>query len=148
MSRIRRFLLCLMMLALPLQGFAAAAMLYCGTGPTHQAVQKAMQIQAATQVSQQSHDHAAAPMMQHDHHAQPTAPEAQAQTDEASDQAQSQLPNASHKCGVCASCCGVLAITDLPQTISAAPLPPSDLAEPFVQISTVSSRQAERPPRV
>lgn len=143
MSRIRRFLLCLMMLALPLQGFAAATMLYCGPGPTHQAMQKAMQIRAAAQMSHQSHDHNAAAMMQHDHHAQPIDTAVQTQTD----QAQAQLPDATHKCGVCAACCSVLALTDVAHAIAVPSLPPSDLAEPFVLIDTVPSRQPEKPPR-
>ncbi|MDP3605752.1 MAG: hypothetical protein Q8R59_08415 [Polaromonas sp.] len=138
MLRIRRFLLCLMMLALPLQGFAAAAMLYCGPGQAHQA----MQTQAATQDSLQSHDHNVA-TMQHDHHAQPIDTAAQTQTD----QAQAQLPDATHKCGVCAACCSVLALTDVAHAIAVPSLPPSDLAEPFVLIDTVPSRQPEKPPR-
>lgn len=142
MSRIRSFLLCLMMLALPLQGFAAAAMLYCGTGPAHQA----MQTQAATQDSQQSHDHAAG-AMQHDHHAQPIDTAAQTQADQPTDQAQAQLPDAAHKCGVCAACCSVLALTDVAHAIAVPSLPPSDLAEPFVLIDTVPSRQPDKPPR-
>ncbi len=138
MLRIRRFLLCLIMLALPLQGFAAAAMLYCGSGPAHQA----MQTQAATQDSLQSHDHAVA-TMQLDHHAQPIDTAVQTQTD----QAQTQLPDATHKCGVCAACCSVLALTDVAHAIAVPSLPPSDLAEPFVLIDTVPSRQPEKPPR-
>jgi hypothetical protein len=140
MLRIRRVLLCLMMLALPLQGFAAAAMLYCGSGPAHQA----MQTQAATQDSLQSHDHTVA-SMQHDHHAQPIDTAAQTQTDQA--QAQAQLPDATHRCGVCAACCSVLALTDVAHAIAVPSLPPSDLAEPFVLIDTVPSRQPEKPPR-
>ncbi len=139
MSRIRRFLLCLMMLALPLQGFAAATMLYCGPGPTHQAMQKAVQM------SHQSHDHNAAAMMQQDHHAQPI--NTAAQTDQFSDQAQAALPDAAHKCGVCAACCSVLALTDVARTIAVPSLPHSDLAEPFVLIDAVPSRQPEKPPR-
>lgn len=139
MLRSRRFLLCLMMLALPLQGFAAAAMLYCGTGANHAATQT--QLDTPT-----SRHHAEAAVAQHDHHSQSI--DAVPQTDLPSDQAQTQLPNASHKCGVCASCCGVLAITDVPRTIAVAPLPPSDLAEPFIRIYTVPLRQAEKPPRV
>ncbi len=145
MSRICRFLLCLMMLALPLQGFAAATMLYCGPGPTHQAMQKTMQVQTAAQMSHQSHDHSAAAVMQHDHHAQPIATTAQAA--QFSDQAQAQLPGAAHKCGVCAACCSVLALTEVAHAVAVPSLPPSDLAEPFVLIDTVPSRQPEKPPR-
>lgn len=142
MSRIRRFLLCLVMLALPLQGFAAAAMLYCGTGPTHQA----MQTHVAPQDSQQAYDHAAA-AIQHDHHVQPIDTATQAYTDPSPDQTQAQLPDAAHKCGVCAACCSVLALTDVARAIAVPSLPPFDLAEPFVLINTVPSRQPEKPPR-
>ncbi len=142
MLRIRRFLLCLMMLALPLQGFAAAAMLYCGTGPAHQA----MQTQSATQDSLQSHDHTVA-TVRHDHHSQPTDTTARTLTDQSTDLAQAQLPDATHKCGVCAACCSVLALTEVAHAIAVPSLPPSDLAEPFVLIDTVPSRQPEKPPR-
>jgi hypothetical protein len=139
MSRIRHFLLCLMMLALPLQGFAAATMLYCGPGPTHQAMQK------AAQKSHQSHGHHASAKMELDHHAQPNG--TAAQTGQSADQAQAQLPDATHKCGVCAACCSVLALSDVAHAIAVPSLPPSDLAEPFVLIDTVPSRQPEKPPR-
>ena len=142
MFTFRRFLLCLMMLALPLQGFAAAAMLYCGPGPTHQAVQA----QGTHQNSQQSH-YQTASVLRLDHHAQPVDTAKQAQTDQSSDQAQSLLPDAAHKCGVCASCCSVLALTEAAHAIAVPSLPPSDLAEPFVLIDTVLSRQPEKPPR-
>ena len=45
MLRFRHLLLCLMMLALPLQGFAAASMLYCGMGSSVQ-VKRVQQLEA------------------------------------------------------------------------------------------------------
>lgn len=122
MFKIRRILLCLLMLALPLQGFAAAAMLYCGTGPAHQA-------------------------MQHTHPGDLVDTALQTQTDLSADQAQAQLPDAAHKCGVCAACCSVLALGNMVHAITAPSLPPADLAEPLVLIDNVPSRQLEKPPR-
>lgn len=135
MLRFRHLLLCLMMLALPLQGFAAASMLYCSSSPSHETVQTQM-IAVAPHLADgmvlQHEPSQAALLVQ--------------QVDKTSD-VQSQLPDATHKCGVCASCCSVVAIADLPRTVAISPSPHADLAEPFVLIHTVPSRQPEKPPR-
>ncbi|MES2510000.1 MAG: hypothetical protein V4625_08725 [Pseudomonadota bacterium] len=137
MSRFRHLLLCLMMLALPLQGFAAASMLYCGMGAGHDA--KAAHIETGY-----DHHHMAdATVMPHDHEKQ----EATAQLGKQSPDSQQQLPDSSHKCGVCAACCSVIAIANFPQTVEVQSSPKANLAEPFVLIHAVPSRLPEKPPR-
>ncbi|MDI1235896.1 MAG: hypothetical protein PSV26_00265 [Polaromonas sp.] len=135
MLRFRHLLLCLLMLALPLQGFAAASMLYCSWSPSHETAQSQM-------IAVEPH-HADGMALQHEHLQAALLVQ---QVDKASD-VQSQLPDATHKCGVCASCCSVVAIADLPRTVAISPSPHADLAEPFVLIDTVPSRQPEKPPR-
>jgi hypothetical protein len=137
MSRFRHLLLCLMMLALPLQGFAAASMLYCGMGTGHDA--KAVQMEMGSS----HHQMADAMVMPHKHDKQNTTAQAAKQ----SPGDQKQLPDSSHKCGVCATCCSVIAITDFPQTVEVQSSPKADLVEPFVLIDTVPSRLPEKPPR-
>ncbi|MES2280116.1 MAG: hypothetical protein V4542_01755 [Pseudomonadota bacterium] len=137
MSRFRHLLLCLMMLALPLQGFAAASMLYCGMGAGNDA--KAAQMEMGS-----SHQHMAdAMVMPHDHEKQDTT----AQVAKQSPDSQKQLPDSSHKCGVCATCCSVIAITDFVATVEVQSSPKADLVEPFVLIHSVPSRFPEKPPR-
>ena len=137
MTRFRQFLLCLMMLALPMQGFAAASMLFCGMAGGHGA--KTEQMDATS-----SHHHTAdSTGMQHDHaeHGKTT------QVAEQSSSAQKQLPDASHKCGVCAACCSVMAISDFPQTAEVQLSPRADLVEPFVLIHAIPSSVPDKPPR-
>jgi hypothetical protein len=135
MLRFRHLLLYLMMLAVPLQGFAAVSMLYCSLNTSHETAQSQM-------IAVAPH-HADGIVLQHEH-SQPAL--LVPQVDETSD-VQSPLPDATHKCGVCASCCSVVAIADLPRTVAISPSPHADLAEPFVLIDTVPSRQPEKPPR-
>ena len=142
MSRFRHLLLCLMLLALPLQGFAAASMLYCGMGVGHAVKAEQMDMSSSPHQIQRAdvigtlglaHDHA-----KHDKTAQAAKP---------SPDGQKQLPDAAHKCGVCAACCSVIAIADFPQTVAVQSSPQADLAEPVVLIDAVPSRLPEKPPR-
>lgn len=127
------------MLALPLQGFASASMLFCGMGVGHD--RKAAQME----VGPSHHQMADAMVMphQHDHEKQ----HATAQVASQSPDSQKQLPDSSHKCGVCAACCSVIAIANFPQTVEVQSSPKANLAEPFVLIHAVPSRLPEKPPR-
>ena len=137
MSRFRYLLLCIIMLALPLQGFAAASMLFCGMGAGHDA--KTAQVEMASS----HHQMADAMVMPHEHQKQDTS----AQIAKQSPDIQKQLPDSSHKCGVCAACCSLIAITDFPLTVEVQSSPKVNLAEPFVLIHAVPSRLPEKPPR-
>ena len=139
MLRFRRLLLCLMMLALPLQGMAAASMLYCGMGDSHHD-----QV-AQVEESASPHHVVVAADMQREHSKLDHTPTADA-SEHASD-SQNQLPDASHKCGVCSTCCSVLAITAFHPTVEVQSSPEADLVEPFVLIHAVPSRLPEKPPR-
>lgn len=137
MLRFRQFLICLVMLALPMQGFAAASMLFCGMGADFGA--KTEQVNVVS-----GHHHAAdATGTQHNHSKQgKTSLVAKQSPDN-----QKQLPDTSHKCGVCAACCSVMAISYFPQTAEVQSSPQADLVEPFVLIHAVTSRLPDRPPR-
>ncbi len=137
MSRFRYLLLCLMMLALPLQGFAAASMLYCGMGPGHDTLAEQMEMNAS------HHQMADGMGMQHEHGEHDTSAQAAIQFPDD----QKQLPDATHKCGVCSACCSVLAISDFPPTVEVQPSSRADPAEPFVLIHAVPSRLPDKPPR-
>lgn len=126
MSRLRLLFAWLVLAAIPLQGFAAASMLFCGMAPGHHA-----QAQAQATVH---HDHAA------HSHAQVV------KTGKAAD-AKSKVPDSSHQCGVCASCCHSAAIVETPRLLAPAPLPQAEVAAPFVAIDLRPSPVPDKPPR-
>ena len=129
MQRFRLFLTWLLLAALPLQGLAAASMLYCSPGvPPVQA-----QVQTGP-AKAQVHEHAS--------HAHPGAELAQT-VDGAN-----QLPDASHQCGVCSACCHLQAMTELSvlQAFSAAPN--TELSEPQLLFQARPLPVPDKPPRV
>lgn len=109
MSTLRLVIAWLLMAALPLQGMAAAAMLFCG--PVHA---------GATQPA--GHDHAS-----HGHGAEhDTASHAHGRTDGADEpssqalqpaldaQATASVVDDGHGCPVCAACCNLVALSEPP----------------------------------
>ena len=135
MPRIRLFLLWLIVAAIPLQGLAAASMLFCGTGAHHAPSQAIELVDGGAIVSTGSHDHAK--------HSHGDAVEVKKATEDTG----KKLPGAEHKCPVCSSCCHSVAITDFPTLVSFAPLPQSETAEPFVLIQPRPSSVPDKPPR-
>lgn len=135
MLRFRTLLLWLMVLALPLQGFAAASMLFCGAG-----------------ASSSSDLVLASPAMAH-HAADNSGVQQKHFRHMGMTDASRQSPDvqkhfgATHKCGACAACCSAVWINELPVTAAAEPPPPSDLFEPIVLIQVVTSPLPEKPPR-
>ena len=137
MSRFRFLLLWLVMAAIPLQGLAAASMLYCGMGAHDVSAQSAVvhgdKTTSATASGENDHS-------KHGH--------AEVSVKKSADNSGSKLPDASHKCGVCASCCHSAAIAEFPRLVAFAPLPQAELAEPFVLIHARPSQVPDKPPRV
>ncbi|MBT2326009.1 hypothetical protein J7E62_27145 [Variovorax paradoxus] len=131
MFDLRAILLWLMMLALPFQGYAAAAMAFCAAEP------------ATESAVGMPHDHA-----EHDH-ASPAqgAAHHHADADVDADHPAAQDPSkSSHKCGTCAAChsVGLMPTLDLPRVHG---LPQADLAEPLHAMTNVSPRIPHKPPR-
>jgi hypothetical protein len=89
----------IIMFAIPVQGFAAASMLFCGQGTSHHAQVAAHQHPTGTS----AHDHAQ------------NQPEFKPALDNGAvtPGAGMKAPDLMHKCSVCASCCNAVA---LPQT--------------------------------
>lgn len=140
MSRFRLFLAWLIVAAIPLQGVAAASMLFCGPGPQHASAQV-----AATQHgkllgavdAKSAHDHA-----EHGHDA-----EVQFKAKNSGEDGSKKLPDITHKCGICASCCHSVAIAEFPQLVAFAPVPQAELDEPIVLIHARPSPVPDKPPR-
>ena len=134
MVNLRAILLWLMMLAVPFQGYAAAAMTFCAPEPTHAS-------------SGAVHDHS-----RHDHGTQGAEHHhADASSDDSADHhdalsAHDDSSDTSHKCGNCASCHSV-GMTPTLDTPILHGLPQADLAEPLRVMATVSPRVPHKPPR-
>ncbi len=134
------------MAAIPLQGFAAGTMLFCkGMGAaTVQAVSHEHAIAQDAMHSQAAHDHA-----KHDHAAPGHGGDAKLAKagDAAKSMADSTQDGSNHTCGVCASCCHVVAISQFSPPLQFTPLPPAQSAEPFVQIHARATPVPDKPPR-
>jgi uncharacterized protein involved in copper resistance len=123
---LRTFLMWLLMLAIPVQGFAASAMLHCGPG--HQRQQQAAAAMDGHEAHAAHHGqrgHSA----HHAEHAMSTAVD-----DIASDDSVAPTSLAAAKCSACAYCCYASAIVGTP---------------PFVDVVTPDTApDAALPPRV
>jgi hypothetical protein len=133
-SCFRLVVACLMMIALPLQGLAAASMLFCGTGQAQHAAISSSDARASV-----GHDHAA-----HMHSAEQTHADAH----QVQEGKPGSLPDAGHKCGVCAACCHGAAIAGFSATPLVPPPPQANLAEPFVLIHARAASVPDKPPRL
>lgn len=136
MSRLRLFLVWLIVAAIPLQGLAASSMLFCG--PNHEPAQ-------VLSAHQERHVDNGGASMQRDHSKHVDV--AEVQTGKSGDGAGKKLPDAAHKCGVCASCCHIVAIAEFPEPVAFAATPQAELAEPFVLIHARPSQVPDKPPR-
>jgi hypothetical protein len=131
MSALRLLLAWLIIAAVPLQGFAASSMAFC-KGDHHGAASSQEAERGTTRLS--AHDHAS-----HSH-----GVEAQVDETQSTD---AKLPDAAHKCGVCASCCYSFGVAQLVHWPALAPAPQAALAEPFLVILTTPASVLDKPPR-
>jgi hypothetical protein len=137
MLRLRLILAWLVMAAIPLQGWAAAAMLFCGPAP-----QAAMHAKAHAAKADVSHQglHAG----HHDMHAE----HAQHQMDsgDAGDGAQ-PVADSGHTCSVCAACSHGVALAQTLRWPAVASPPAADIAEPLAAVLARPSPVPDKPPR-
>lgn len=135
MPYLRLLLAWIVMFAIPIQGFAAATMLYCGPGMAHQG--QAAVAEHRHPAGTPAHEHAQA------------KPKAKAGPDTGALKLSDGLgaPNLMHKCGVCAACCNAVAIAQTP--VSVAP-EMAAYAEPGGPPTAAYSRPSlvpDKPPR-
>ena len=135
-------LLWLVMLALPLQGFAAAAMVHCGSGPA-QSVHTGPHMQSG-------HHHAAMANMQAHHHVSDAMVQ-QADTAENSLATSFQAKagfDINHSCSACAACCNLMALATSVPTVA----PPAVATVLFLDLPLpalgIAPRLSEKPPRL
>lgn len=137
MSRFRLFLAWLMLAALPLQGWAAASMLYCG--PAQRAA-----VQAKEQVPVTASHHE----LHAGHHDMSAGQHAQHHMDDSATGDTGAAPDTSgHTCGVCAACCHGVALAQTQQWATALPPPAVHIAEPLVAVVARPSPVPDKPPR-
>jgi hypothetical protein len=128
MPRLRCFMLWLLMLALPLQGWAAASML-CAMPAARAALESTVQMDHA------AHDHAS-----HTGHASH-------QSHQHDDDAVAHTASDSvHKCSNCGAC-HAAALPSAPLPADPHPLPQARLAEPLQAHASLAPRALFRPPR-
>jgi hypothetical protein len=118
MLRTRILFVWLLMAAIPLQGFAAAAMLFCDVGVQQQ--QHVHAVGQATTATASHHEHAMHGKV-------------------------SKV--SSHKCSICATCCNSMALIAKQPVLAAATAPQSELAEPLVSIQARAAPLPDKPPR-
>ena len=143
MSRFRLFLACLLLAALPLQGMAAASMLFCGSQSAARVAQAASHHghQASMRMAAHNHD-------SHGHGADSSlhgqaAFDSDAPSGDTGDEGSGQ----SHACPVCASCAQAQAVGgfELLRLPLAAPSEPPRQAH--VRVSTRTLSLPDKPPR-
>jgi hypothetical protein len=134
MSILRLAIAWLVMAALPLQGIAAASMLFCE------------QAGHATVSQSSAHDHAS-----HGHgdddsaKAEHSAKQGAQQTDDS--QGISGLADDGHACPICASCCNLVALTEAPILSFAADSPKAQPLQGPARVSTRHAPTPDKPPR-
>lgn len=131
MSRLRLLLFWLLVLVVPLQGFAATTKLLCDSARAahgHQAMEAAGEGHA--------HSHPAREDSRLSVH---THAEAGA--------AATSLDGPAHQCGLCAACCHAVALGHEVQAVFASPPAQADHPEVAASIPSRSMRQPEKPPR-
>ena len=141
MPRFRLFLVWLLMAALPLQGWAAASMLYCGP---------AQREAAHAQANAPAHDshHVMHEQMHSAHHGVDSDDHAQFDTGALPPQDTGATDGASHTCGVCAACCHGLALAPTQHWDGLLPAPHANLAQPVALVLAGGSSVPDKPPRV
>ncbi|MGJ7498556.1 hypothetical protein ACSFA8_26350 [Variovorax sp. RT4R15] len=143
MSRVRLFVLWIMMFAVPFQGYAAAAMVFCEPGHAGAAAEMSAKLSGGHDRVQHQHADGHA-----DHH-HASAQDAKQPAKDSAGKTASAEPDAMHKCGTCGTCgaCHATALTSTLELAVFHNLPCADLAEPAFTVATLAPRVLDKPPR-
>jgi hypothetical protein len=143
MSRFRLFLAWLVLAAVPLQGFAAATMLFCGMEQSGH-VSKAAELDG-----HQGHHHGFASAKSGDDH----AAHGHGASDElksnfaTDDGAQTGQDQQGHSCPICASCCHLVAVGGFEPLPQVSAPPGVEPVHPTFRVSTRTITLPDKPPR-
>ena len=138
MHRVRLLVLWIMMIAVPFQGYAAAAMIYCGPGHAGATAAVSAEPSAVHNHAQHQHQHGDGLGDKHQN-AKPPA------NDDGGKSA-SAAHDTLHKCSTCGAC-HATALTSTLQLAVFHDLPSADLAEPAIAMATLAPRVLDKPPR-
>lgn len=138
MYRIRMLMAWVLLAALPLQGLAAASMVYCG--PAGKAV--ASQVHAASADDQHGHAHGAGAG---EHVLQGPGAMDHASMDHSADG--NALPDSKHTCSICAACGNAAAITPSSHALAAPAASQSLAALPLPALHSRAPALPDKPPR-
>lgn len=141
MPRFRLFLAWLLLAALPLQGWAAATMLYCGPAKDAAIHEMARSAQATGHHDTHAAHHDVQAAQTPHHHADAAG------ADASGDGPQIGSHATPHTCGVCAACCHGVALAQTPHWPAITAAPRADLAEPLVVVLALPSPVPDKPPR-
>jgi len=141
MHRVRLFVLWIMMFAVPFQGYAAAAMVFCGPG--HAGAMAEISAELSGGLDHAQHPHADGGG---DHHHESAQASKQPTKDSIAKTASAE-PDAMHKCGTCGAC-HATALTSTLELAVFNDLPRADLAEPAITVAALAPRVLDKPPRV
>lgn len=128
------------MVAVPFQGYAAAAMVFCGPGHAGASAEMSAELPAARDVVQ--HPHLDGHADQHHEIEQ----DAKQPVNDSTATGASAEPDAMHKCGICGACHATALIGTLELSVFC-DLPRADLAEPAITMVTLAPRVLDKPPR-
>ena len=141
----RLLMTCLLLIALPLKGFAAVSMLACG--PDHHRIVGV--VAQVTESGSGSHDHGSG--LTHHHSTSPSDVPVNARSgvahDNASAMGQTSHANTLFKCSSCAPCCAGVALTSDAAVQVAVPVSSADfpVARPVLPSAPVG--RLDRPPK-
>jgi hypothetical protein len=151
----RSLLICLLVLALPTQGVAAATMAYChshhpvtaaGGSPLHEA-----QTDSGALIGQYGHDHTAndeTAVDSHAGHEDGSAMDPGWNSAPVETQTTHPTPSDPHKCSACAVCCAATATSDPPMKVPAAGVARTVFSAVIATVERFSAGGPDRPPRV
>lgn len=135
MSRLRQFVLWIMMFAVPFQGYAAAAMALCEPGQTGA-------MTASTPMADPHAAHGQGARVAGEHHHDVAKQPAADHVDASS----GSTPDSFHKCGTCGACHATALVSELQLAVFQA-LPPAALTEPSFAMATLAPHVLDKPPR-
>ena len=136
MHRVRLFVLWVVMFAVPFQGYAAAAMVFCGVGHADAVTEMSAKLSGGRDHVQHQHADGRA-----DHHHDSAQDVKQPAKDSTSAE-----PDAMHKCGTCGAC-HATALTSKLGLAVLHDFPRAELAEPAFTVATPASDVLDKPPR-
>lgn len=127
MTILRLLLTWMLLAAVPVQGFAAASMLFC-LAATHDVIGQATYVAAPGEHERSAHSH-------------------EGSLEAKKVQPSGQAADTAHSCGLCATCCHSVAIMELSYSASMVAVPLAQLTEPVLVIANRSLPFPDKPPR-